>query len=141
IRATVAFEDKWPLKGDYDMNDIVVSYRYKVVTNSKNQVVQVVGNYALLATGGDFENGFGIEFPVARAAVKSISGATLEEGQANAVAVLFTNSRKEAASWNTEVGKPKSDVKNYTVDFTITSLPALSEFGLGVYNPFIWNNG
>lgn len=140
-RATVVFEDKWPFKGDYDMNDVVISYRYKVVTNAKNLVVQVVGNYALLATGGAFENGFGVEFPIERAAVSSINGATLEDGQTNAVAILFTNTRSEMNNWNTQIGDPVSEHKNYTVDIAFSKGLDLKSFGLGSYNPFIWNNG
>lgn len=140
-RATVAFEDKWPLKGDYDMNDVVISYQYKVVTNSKNMVVQVVGNYSLLATGGAFENGFGVEFPVSSSLVSSIKGAELEKGQEKAVAILFTNTRNEMKHWNTEPGEPVSEINNYVVDLNLKDGPDLKSFGLSSYNPFIWNNG
>ena len=138
--ATVAFEDKWPLKGDYDMNDVVVSYRYKIVTNAQNKVVQVNGTYNLLATGGEFQNGFGVEFPVNRSFVSNVAGGVLENGQAKAVVTLFSNMRAEVTNWNTKVGEPVSAVKTYNVTFDIAGGPLLSTFGLGSYNPFIWNN-
>jgi len=72
--ATVAFEDQWPNRGDYDLNDVVVSYRYKIVTNALNKVVQINGDYTLHATGGNFTNGFGVEFPVIRSSVTGVSG-------------------------------------------------------------------
>ncbi|MFY8019628.1 MAG: LruC domain-containing protein, partial [Bacteroidia bacterium] len=38
---TLAFEDQWPFTGDYDMNDVVVTYNYNVITNASNNVVRV----------------------------------------------------------------------------------------------------
>ena len=139
-RATVAFEDQWPSKGDYDMNDVVISYRYNVVTNASNVVVQVNANYSLLATGGVFQNGFGVEFPINRANATGVTGGTLEAGQTKAVVTLFNNTRAAVQNWNTKIGEPTSDSVNYTVSFNVTSGPTLSTFGLGIYNPFIWNN-
>lgn len=139
--ATVAFEDQWPLKGDYDMNDVVLSYNFKIVTNAQNKVVEVTGNYSLEATGGVFNNGVGIEFPVSRASVSDLTGGTLEEGQDNAVIILFTNMHNELANWNTRPNDPVSPPKDYTLKFTISNGPSLETFGLGSYNPFIWNNG
>lgn len=138
--STLAFEDKWPSKGDYDMNDIVISYRYNIVTNAANKVVEVNGTYNLIATGGTYKNGFGVEFPLNREHVSGLSGGTLEAGQAKAVVILFSDSRQEQSAWNTRPGETAAPVKTYTVKFNVTSLPLLSSFGLGSYNPFIWNN-
>lgn len=139
--ATVAFEDQWPVKGDYDLNDVVVSYRYKIVTNATNKVVQVVGDYNLTATGGSYQNGFGIEFPINRSAVTGLTGGTLESGQTKAVVILFNNMRSEMAQWNTRTAEPVAPVVNYSISFNVTGAPTLVSFGLGSYNPFIWNNG
>ncbi len=139
-RATVAFEDQWPSKADYDMNDVVISYRYNIVTNASNVVVQVNANYSLIATGGVFQNGFGVEFPINRANATGVSGGTLEAGQTKAVVTLFNNSRAAVQNWNTKIGLATSDSVNYAVSFNVTSGPTLSNFGLGIYNPFIWNN-
>jgi LruC domain-containing protein len=139
-RATVAFEDQWPSKGDYDMNDVVISYRYNIVTNASNVVVQINADYSLLATGGVFQNGFGVEFPINRANATGVTGGTLEAGQTKAVVTLFNNTRAAVQNWNTKIGEATSDSVNYTVSFNVTSGPTLSTFGLGIYNPFIWNN-
>ncbi len=139
--ATLAFEDQWPKKGDYDMNDLVMSYRYKIVTNSQNKVVQVVGDYNLMAAGGDFKNGFGIEFPVPRASVSGLTGGTLETGQTKAVVIFFTDMHTQLANFNTRPGDPVSAPKSYTVSFNIADGPLLGTFGLGAYNPFTWNSG
>lgn len=139
--ATVAFEDQWPVKGDYDLNDVVISYRYKVVTNAQNKVVQVQGDYTLHATGSGYSTGFGVEFPILRSTVSGVTGATLEAGQTNAVIRLFDDIRDEMLTWNTKPGEPISPVKNYSVTFNVSNGPSINSFGLGSYNPFIWNGG
>lgn len=138
---TVAFEDQWPSKGDFDMNDVVVGYRYQVVTNAANNVVKVIANYTLLATGGSLGNGFGVEFPISSGNVSNITGGTLEAGQSKAVVIVFSNMRNEMAHWNTVPGETVSPVNNYTVSFDVTNGPNISTFGLSSYNPFIWNFG
>jgi hypothetical protein len=39
---TLAFEDLWPAKGDYDFNDLVVDYNFNQVTNGENKLEQSV---------------------------------------------------------------------------------------------------
>lgn len=138
---TVAFEDNWPWTGDYDMNDLLMEYDYKVVTNADNQVVRVEGTYKLRATGGSNQNGFAVQFPVDRSKVTNVTGGTLEAGQSKAVIVVFNNMRNEMRSWNTWTHQALIPQVEYTFGFDITNGPALTEFGLGAYNPFIWNNG
>jgi LruC domain-containing protein len=136
---TLAFEDQWPSQGDYDMNDVVISYNYTVKTNAANVVTRVEATYSLKATGGSYLNGFGVQFPVDRSKVTNVSGATLEAGQSKAVLIPFTNMRSEMQMWNTVPGQGTSAVRNYTVSFDITNGPTLAAFGLSYYNPFIWN--
>lgn len=137
---TVTFEDNWPFTGDYDMNDVVVEYTYKVISNAANKVVRVEGTYQLRATGGGFKNAFAVQFPVDANKVSGVTGATLESGQTKAVIVLFENMRTEMTQWNTFKVQALVPAKTYTVGFNVTNGPDLAEFGLGVYNPFLWNN-
>jgi LruC domain-containing protein len=58
---TLAFEDLWPGKGDYDFNDIVIDYQFEIVTNTSNFVEQVTATFILKAFGASFENGFGFQ--------------------------------------------------------------------------------
>ncbi|MDP8210763.1 MAG: LruC domain-containing protein [Candidatus Stygibacter australis] len=60
---TLAYEDYWPLQGDYDFNDLIVDYRFNLVTDGSNLVVDVDGYFRMRAIGASFSNGFGIEFP------------------------------------------------------------------------------
>lgn len=141
--SSVAFEDNWPLKGDYDMNDVVITYRYNVVTNAKNEVVEIKADYKLLASGGIFKNGAGVQFNIPRANAKnfkSTKSSYLEEGQDSVVVILFENSREEQATWNTDPLQPSSPIVDYSISFDVVNGPKLADFGIGVYNPFIWNN-
>lgn len=137
--ATVAYEDLFPYKGDYDMNDVVVTYNYKIVTNAQNVVVKLNGAYTLHATGGVFNNGFAVQFPVERNKVSGVNGAVLESGQSKAVMVIFNDMRSEMFQWNTTPSYAKSDTVNYNINFNISNGPTLATFGLNEYNPFIWN--
>jgi LruC domain-containing protein len=137
--ASIAFEDQWPSKGDYDLNDLVVDYRYKVITNASNRVVRVEGKFKPRAAGGVYKNGFGIEFPTLRGNAINMTGATLESGQTNAVAILFTNSRvRFNNAFNTVSTEPIQNVDTISISFDLTSPIALNTFTLGSYNPFIY---
>jgi LruC domain-containing protein len=119
----------------------VVTFKYNVITNGQNKVVQVAAAYNLMATGGNLGNGFGVQFPVSRSAISNLSGATLEANQSKAVIILFTNMRSEMATWNTKTGDALTPAKTYNVTFNVTNGPALQDFGLNEFNPFIWNDG
>lgn len=58
---SLAFEDLWPNKGDYDFNDLVVDYRFIIITNANNKVSDVMGDFVIKAIGAGFENGFGFQ--------------------------------------------------------------------------------
>jgi len=136
--STFIFEDQWPTKGDFDLNDLTMVSKYQVVTDAKGVVVQVIGTFNLLATGGDFENGYAIEFPFLPLSVKNLVGGVLEAKQAKAVVVLFSNMQNEMASNNTIPGVIKSPAKTYIVKFDVVNGPLLSDIGME-YNPFIFN--
>ncbi|MDP8211352.1 MAG: LruC domain-containing protein [Candidatus Stygibacter australis] len=61
--ATVVFEDLWPHYGDYDLNDLVIDFRYQIVTNAAGLMkdIDVLGR--LRAVGASNNNGLSIEFP------------------------------------------------------------------------------
>jgi LruC domain-containing protein len=136
---TIGYEDLWPYMGDYDMNDVVVNYNYEIITNAQNDVVKVNATYKLRATGGTYNNGFAVEFPILRNKVSNVTGATLETGQNKAVLIVFNNMRNEMPVWNTFPDQITHDDIVYNVSFEVTAGTSLSEFSLGPYNPFIWN--
>ncbi|MEI8086681.1 MAG: LruC domain-containing protein [Paludibacter sp.] len=61
VFGTLAFEDNWPGKGDYDMNDVVVDYKMNRVTNAQNDVVEIVANLLVRASGANHKNAFGFQ--------------------------------------------------------------------------------
>lgn len=70
---TIAFEDLWPSKGDYDMNDHVVNYQINQITNSANKVVEIDGKLVLAAMGASYHNGFGIALGIPNSSVQSVT--------------------------------------------------------------------
>lgn len=59
---TLAYEDLWPIEGDYDMNDVVFHYRTTTVTRDEQlQRVDVQGQ--LVAIGASYHNGFAVRIP------------------------------------------------------------------------------
>jgi len=58
---TLAFEDLWPSKGDYDFNDLVIDYQFEINTDINNFVQSVDGTFVIKAFGASFENGFGFQ--------------------------------------------------------------------------------
>ncbi|MDR6563073.1 MULTISPECIES: LruC domain-containing protein [unclassified Arcicella] len=145
VPSTVAFEDQWPSVGDYDLNDVILAFTYTIVTSSTNQVVQVKADYTLQATGGSFNNGAGIQFNIPTGNAKNFTGtstigAGLEAGQDSVVVILFNNARNEQSAWNTRPNEPVVAYKTYSFSFDVTNGPSIGAFGLGSYNPFIFNN-
>lgn len=102
---TLAFEDFWPSKGDYDFNDLVIDYNYEYQTNTANRVRKIVATFVLKAMGAGLNNGFGVEFNMPPSYVDSVSGSRLTAGkitiqangleanQAKAAIVAFDNWR------------------------------------------------
>ncbi|MBC7915147.1 MAG: LruC domain-containing protein, partial [Pyrinomonadaceae bacterium] len=78
-KGTLAFEDNWPKKGDYDMNDLVINYRYSYVSNAANKVVEMTGEFVAVAAWALNKNGFGIQFPFAQNLVSNIVGQKLTD--------------------------------------------------------------
>jgi LruC domain-containing protein len=72
---TLCFEDKWPSRGDFDMNDLVMGYKYKIVENASNEVVEIHCLFYTRAIGAGYQNSFGIRFQ--NLDLNNISSATL----------------------------------------------------------------
>jgi LruC domain-containing protein len=153
--ANIAFEDNWPKKGDYDLNDLVVSYRYTFVNNASNQVVDLKGEYSVAASGASFHNGFGVQLPINASAVKSVSGQRaisnyitlaangVEAGQTKAVIVPFDNhealvKNPDGAYFiNTLATKDRVTSSVATVNISFVSPVASSSLQVSAFNPFL----
>jgi LruC domain-containing protein len=153
--ANIAFEDNWPKKGDYDLNDLVVSYRYTFINNAQNQVVNLKGEYSVAASGASFKNGFGVQLPIAASAVSSVTGQQfignyitranngVEAGQSKAVIIPFDNHEAlirnpdGAFFINTKSDKDRVTGNIATVNITFTSPVAQSGLQVASFNPFL----
>lgn len=94
---TLAYEDLWPSKGDYDFNDLVIEYRFKTVMSGTNHIVETFADFTIKAFGAGFENGFGFQLAndnIADADILSVTGYNLQEAYIN----LETNGIEEDQS-------------------------------------------
>jgi LruC domain-containing protein len=150
---TLAFEDLWPLKGDYDMNDVVVDYNVQEKLNRNHKIKQIKLHLTLRAFGGSFRNGFGFELPIPASKIASVEGAKIkdsylkfnangtEAGNDKAVIIAFDNSYSLVSTngsfMNTDKGVKTAP--NYTFDLIVTFTNPITraELGSAPYNPFI----
>jgi len=156
--ASIAFEDNWPAKGDYDMNDMVINYRYTFALNAQAQLVDMKGEYAAVASGASFKNGFGVQLPLSASLVKSVTGYKtsgnyiqyasngLEAGQSKAVFIPFDNQdavlKYPDGSFfvNTQMNKVKATGETVTVNIVFTSPISIANLNISGINPFLISN-
>jgi len=154
---SLAFEDLWPNRGDYDFNDLVVDYYFTEVLNASNEIVDLKADFVLKATGASYENGFGFEMGITPDQITSISGSQVlgsavtlaengtEMNQAMAVCMVFGNvygimPRPEGFYVNTQTDAPYviPDTVNIVISFTQPQQSV--DLGTPPYNPFIFVN-
>ncbi|MEL6091183.1 LruC domain-containing protein [Plesiomonas shigelloides] len=61
--ASVAFEDLWPQQGDYDFNDVVISYKLHELSNNVNALKKLTIDAKIQALGAGYHNGFAWRIP------------------------------------------------------------------------------
>jgi LruC domain-containing protein len=150
---TLAFEDQWPERGDYDLNDVVVRYRSKEILNAQRLVAGVEMDLGAMARGGIVDSGFAIHFPgiaanLVSSATLSVNGAAaatlaVETGQTEAVFVVVPSTLAALPSpagcsfANSQTGCAPVATKSYKLVVNFSSARASSLF-LPPYNPFIF---
>ncbi len=159
---TLAFEDNWPNYGDYDMNDLVLGYKFKVVSNAQHNVVEVYSTLVLRANGALMDDGFGFQFPgVNPASVISVSGTgnqtayimnsngTETGNHTDATFILFDKSHRYMPQWNTikNAAGVSSVTFNLYIKFMNNGNPGqggavnISTLNISGWNPFMVVNG
>lgn len=154
---TLAFEDLWPYKGDYDFNDLVLDYQFEIITTTTNHVEKVIATMTIKAFGASFENGFGFQLAEAIDANDlSVSGYSLTEsyinlnsngteaGQSKPTIIVYDNSYTQmehpgiGIGVNTEPGAPYVQPKTFiiTIDFTPNTY-TLNQLDIANFNPFL----
>ncbi|MEI6888640.1 MAG: LruC domain-containing protein [Bacteroidota bacterium] len=150
---TVAFEDLWPAYGDYDMNDLVMNFNYKVVTNAENKTVDIIVRYKIKAAGAQMNNGFGIILNTAPSNVESVTGCIkvgsavtidpkgYEAGHTNETVIIpvdAINTLLGANIVNTVHGGNTIETVEQTV--TVHFSAPQANIGDAPFNPFIFVN-
>jgi LruC domain-containing protein len=141
--ATVAYEDLWYYRGDYDMNDVVMDMRTNAITNASNKLVRFEAKYCLRASGGSLKTAFAIQYPIAKTKITNIIGGTIENDKVNATVRLYDDVRLQQLTWNTAgpIGYGgHGDSVNFNFSFDVNTMVDISEFGIGLHDPFIWIN-
>jgi len=57
---TLAYEDNWPSKGDYDMNDLVIRERFQTIYNADDEISGFKISGYIDARGASYHNGFAL---------------------------------------------------------------------------------
>lgn len=134
-KGILAFEDNWPNKGDYDLNDVIVKYNSVLSFNTSNQVLSTEDTFTALWSGASFKNGFAYQMNTDRSNVvtefDNISDTSqgLDRELAKATVNVFTNALS-ATENNTKTA-------SYKIKNTLTTPVDHETFGVAPYNPFI----
>jgi len=157
---SLAFEDLWPGKGDYDFNDLVVDYSFEIITNASNKVSDVISKTVVRAIGAGFNNGYGFQFAndqiqandlfvtgySIEGNVVTLDANGLESGQAIPTVIVFDNAKNilQSASGFVNVEQDAPYVEPDTVEVNLVFTPGIYEIAdldLVNFNPFIFING
>lgn len=146
---TLAFEDMWPLKGDYDFNDLVLDYRFKIITDASNYVVKLSANYIIKAIGAEYANGFGFQLkaPLVNVSNIVVSGGVLDNAETLPTIIVFNNANSlmsPISGFGVNVVKENPYVQPVDIDVTI-SFPlgtyTIGNLNISEFNPFIFVKG
>ena len=155
--STLAFEDTWPLQGDYDMNDVVVHQRithYRSKSNDTLVGVRIQGQIAAL--GASYHNGFAVRLPgvqrtnIGEANVRfdnnfGATGSPLEANRNEAIVIVANDlwqhiSAGEGCEFyrtSADCGGPAQMVYDLYLPTTGVSADTTAELSLGL-DPFIF---
>ncbi len=153
---SLGFEDMWPSKGDYDLNDMVVDYRFTAVSNNNNEIVKIDAKFVLKAVGASHHNGFGFEMPFSPSLITSVTGSQLlngvittsangtEAGQTNAVIMVFDDTYNHLFPTNKFVNTEVLDIymtpDTFDIEIVFNSPIPAATIGTAPFNPFIFIN-
>lgn len=136
-KGIVAFEDNWPYKKDYDLNDVVVKYNCILNFNDKNEVLSTEDTYELLWSGASFKNGFAYQLNTESSNVETemLEASTTFSGQGKdeEVSKATINVLLSAI----DVTGHNTKTETYKVKNTLNTPIKHEVFGVPPYNPFI----
>jgi LruC domain-containing protein len=155
---TLAYEDLWPAKGDYDFNDMVVDYDFNIIKNNQEVVQSITATFIIKAFGAGSHNGFGFTLPtinpndivsvsgydVENNSVFNIASNGLENGQSEPTIIVFDDTYRVMPTATGGTGANTQLAYGYTDPVTIVVTIILadnaltfSELNIGTFNPFM----
>ncbi len=162
---TLAYEDLWPSKGDYDFNDLVINYDFTVTKDNQDRILNISSTFIVYSFGASFHNAFGFEFPgvkndqiirvtgydVASSGIIAITANGLELNQPNATVIVYDDSYRlmthpgVGIGINTVEGAPYVTPDTINVNMVFYENGAFASGGsvsyndldIGNFNPFI----
>lgn len=155
---TLAFEDQWPLRGDYDFNDLVLDYNFNQITNSENELTALEATIVVKATGASFHNGFATALNLPSGIIESVTGNSIRydylnilpngtiPGDNDGVIVFFDDAFNvleypgSGIGVNTSPGHPFVTPDTLNVLVTFKNPVPIEDMGTPPYNPFLIAN-
>jgi len=157
---TLAFEDLWPAKGDYDFNDLVIDYKFEIITNFANKLESVKATFVIKAFGASYENGFGFQLtgPIDPADLTvtgydltenyiTLSSNGTEAGQSKPTIIVYDNAYGQmehpgiGIGVNTEPNAPYVQPKTLVVEISFPAGKyAFNDLDIANFNPFLLVN-
>ncbi len=162
---TLAYEDLWPSKGDYDFNDLIITYKFSVTKDDDDYVQNITGVFTVFAYGAAFHNGFGFTLPnvdpdqiinvsgyeIQPGGVFTLAANGLEDNQSNATVIVYDDSYNimthpgTGIGVNTEEDKPYIPIDSVVVQMVLFDNGSFASGGpvsyddldIGNFNPFI----
>lgn len=158
LSGTVAYEDLWPGKGDYDFNDLIIDYDFNINKDDNEFIQNITATFTIRAFGASYHNGFGFTLPtvapsdivsvsgydIINTTVFNIAGNGLEVGQSKATIIVFDDARRVMPQTtggigvNTQLEYDYIDPVTVVVNIAFASNAiTYSELNIGSFNPFI----
>ncbi len=151
---TYAFEDLWPFKGDYDLNDMVLKFRVSIVSNGSNKVTKLIFDYTLIAVGATKTPSVAFQLDnVTAANIGSVTGQILGGGVpfsvaangtepgANLAIIPVFNNPKDVVSFpvflNTEKNRAHIIAPTNQIVVTLSTPVDQSQITMDSFNLFI----
>lgn len=152
----LAFEDRWPEQGDYDMNDVVILQNSSLLLTEDFKVKQIEFQGELKALGASYHNGFAIQLDnimasnvnssLVRFEINGIlqESSAIEEDTQYLVIKITDDLRshiqltEQCDYYKTEVNCNNTSQMTFSVTVPFINAIALEQFPEAPYNPFIF---
>ena len=137
---TLAFEDLWPNKGDYDMNDVVVTYKRSYTFDKDNKILEIRNTFTPYHSGGKIQSAFGYQINIPQTVVDNVVMTNNNTTSANVDGKGMENNQEKASFIlfdDIEQAKNNGDI-TLTIKLSVTAGITVNDLQKNdFYNPFI----